>query len=172
MIDVVRINQLDEPVLAQLAELLVDAVENGASVSFMRGLSMEQAHRYWSLIASDVRKGTKILLVARIDGRVVGACFLDCDTPPNQPHRADLCKLLTHSRARRQGVARALLKEVEAQMCAIGRRLLTFDTISGGAADHLYRSAGYIAAGDIPDYALLPDGTPAPTTIFYKHLQI
>ena len=151
-----------------LAEVLLDCVAGGASVSFMKDLSPAAAVGYWRGIADDVRSGRRVLFAA---GEIDGTAQLILDTPPNQPHRAELAKMLVHRRARRRGIGRALFAAVEAEARRRDRTLLTFDTLSGSDAERLYLSCGCTKVGEIPGYALLPDGRPAPTSIFFKALR-
>ncbi|HYS08500.1 MAG TPA: GNAT family N-acetyltransferase [Myxococcales bacterium] len=151
----------------KLAEVLLDCVAGGASVSFMREMTRDQALGYWRSVAAGVLAGTRVLFAA---GDVDGTAQLLLDMPPNQPHRAELAKMLVHRRARRTGLARALFQAAEAEARRLGRSLLTFDTISGSAAERLYISCGCTKIGEIPEYALMPDGVPAPTSVFYKRL--
>jgi GNAT superfamily N-acetyltransferase len=151
-----------------LAEVLLDAVAGGASVSFMADLTRAQAVSYWRRIAEGVAKGERVLLVA---GEFDGTAQLVLETPPNQPHRAELAKMLVHRRARRRGVGRALFAGVEDEARRRGRTLITFDTMSGSGAERLYLSCGAVKVGEIPGYALYPSGgAPAATSIFYKRL--
>jgi GNAT superfamily N-acetyltransferase len=151
-----------------LAEVLLDAVAGGASVSFMADLTREQAVLYWGRIADGVAKGERVVFVA---GEFDGTAQLVLDTPPNQPHRAELAKMLVHCRARRRGLGRALFAAVETEARARGRTLLTFDTMSGSGAERLYLSCGAVKVGEIPGYALLPGGgAPEATSVFYKRL--
>ena len=159
-----------EETLAQvegLSEVLLDAVAGGASVSFMADFSHADAVAYFRGIASEVAAGRRLLFAA---GEVDGTAQLILDTPPNQPHRAELAKMLVHRRARRRGLGRSLMEAVCAAARRRGRTLLTFDTISGAEGEKLYLACGCIKAGEIPGYALLPDGRPAPTSVFYKNL--
>lgn len=151
-----------------LAEVLLDAIAAGASVSFMAELTRPDAISYWRRIAEGVAKGERVLFVA---GEFDGTAQLVLDTPPNQPHRAELAKMLVHRRARRRGLGRALFAAVEAEARARKRTLLTFDTMSGSGAERLYLSCGAVKVGEIPGYALFPSGgVPAATSIFYKRL--
>lgn len=152
---------------ARLAEVLLDCIAGGASVSFMRDLTPAQAAAWWRKIAGEVRAGNRVLFAA---GDIDGTAQLILDTPPNQPHRAELAKMLVHRRARRRGLARALFTAVEEEARRRGRTLLTFDTMTGGAAERLYLSCGCTKVGEVPDYALFPDGSVGPTSIFYKRL--
>src|SRR5690349_10532527 len=151
-----------------LAEVLLDAVAGGASVRFMADLARPDAVSYWRRIAEGVAKGERVVLVA---GEFDGTGQLVLDTPPNQPHRAGLAKMLVHRRARRRGLGRALFAAVEAEARLRKRTLLTFDTMAGSGAERLYLSCGAVKVGEIPGYALFPaGGVPAATSIFYKRL--
>jgi GNAT superfamily N-acetyltransferase len=155
--------------VSQLAALLVDCVENGASVGFMPPMTAEKATRFWRVVAQGVARGERALLVAEErGGGIVGTVQLLLATPENQPHRADVAKMLVHSRARRRGIARRLMRAVEETAREEGRTLLVLDTVTGSDADRLYASAGWQRVGEIPNYALMPDGAPCATTIFYK----
>jgi GNAT superfamily N-acetyltransferase len=153
----------------ELAQLLADAVDSGASVSFMRPFSVDAAREWWrtTLERADPRA---TVLVARDDLGIVGSVSLHPAWPPNQPHRADIAKLLVHRRARRQGVGRALMEAIEARARAAGFTLLTLDTVRGDAGEQLYMTAGWQRVGVIPDYALYPDGRPCDTVVFYKKM--
>lgn len=153
-----------------LADVLLDCVAGGASVSFMASLTADEARGFWRRVAKDVALGQKILFAGWLDGRIVGTAILNLDTPPNQPHRADVAKMLVHRQARRRGIARALLARVEAEAAARGRWLLVLDTARGSLAEPLYRSAGWVEAGPIPDYAMNPDGSYCDTIVFWKRL--
>src|SRR6476661_3610414 len=123
-----------------LADVLLDCVQGGASVSFMASLSRDQAAAFWRGVADGVSRGERVLLVAEDhDGRVVGTAQLVVAMPDNQPHRADVAKMLVHRRARRQGVARRLLEAVDAQARAAGKTVLVLDTVTGGEAERLYQ---------------------------------
>ena len=148
-----------------LAEVLLDAVAGGASVSFMADLSRPQAIAYWRRIIDDP---LRVVLVA---GDCDGTATLVLEAPPNQPHRADLAKMLVHRRARRHGLGRALFEAICDEARKRGRTLLTFDTMSGSAAERLYLACGCVKVGEIPGYALWPDGSgPDATSVFYKRL--
>ena len=153
-----------------LSEILVACVEDGASVSFLPPLAPARARAFWAKVASDVALGQRALLAAWHDGVMVGTVQLDIGMPENQPHRAEVAKLLVHPRARRAGIARALMQRVEEEALAAGRSLLTLDTRAGDAAEPLYRSLGYTEAGRIPGYALNADRTPCDTLFFWKAL--
>ncbi len=151
-----------------LAEVLLDCIAGGASVSFLRDFSRDDAIAYWRSVAASARAGARVVFAA---GEVDGTAQLLLDTPPNQPHRAELAKMLVHRRARRRGLGRALLAAVEEEARRRGRTLLTFDTLTGSDAERLYLACGCAKAGEIPQYALTPDGRPAPTSVFFKELR-
>ncbi len=154
-----------------LARALVACVNDGAAVSFLPPLSMERALAFWRKVSSSVARGEKILLVAWSDGTIAGTVQLDLATPENQPHRADVAKMLVHPDARRRGIGRALLARIEAEAAAAGRSLLTLDTRADDFAESLYRGGGWTECGRIPDYALNADGrTPHDTVLFYKRV--
>ncbi len=155
--------------LQGLARLLVDAVESGAAVSFLPPIALERAEDWWrrTISASHSRA---IFLVARDGEGIVGSVQLHPAWAPNQPHRADIAKLLVHRRSRRSGLGTQLMRVIEDAARRAGFSLLTLDTKRGDTAEHLYRRLGWIAAGTIPGYALNSDGTPHDTVIFYKDL--
>jgi GNAT superfamily N-acetyltransferase len=154
-----------------LAELLLDCVAGGASVSFMHDLGREQAEAFWRGVAAGVGRGERALLVAEAaDGRLLGTVQLILAQPDNQPHRADVAKMLVHRSARRQGIAQRLMQAADETARSEGRRVLVLDTATGGDAERLYARNGWQAVGVIPDYALWPDGRLCSTTYFYKHL--
>lgn len=157
--------------LDELAELLVDAVAGGASVNFLAGFDHADAAAWWRRAAlPGLVAGERLLLVAERGGRLVGTVQVAFAGQPNQPHRADITKMLVHSAARRAGLGARLLAAAEAEALAHGRTLLTLDTESGSDGDRLYRRAGWTAIGAIPGYALTTDGRPAAATFFYKRL--
>jgi len=155
-----------------LAEVLRAVVYDGAGVSFVVPFSLEDARAFWvGNVLPGVRAGTRHVLLARAGGRIVGTVQIDHAAPPNQRHRADVLKLLVHPDARRQGIARALMVAVEPLARSGGKTLLTLDTWTGGHAEVLYRSLGYVTVGVIPRYAR-GSLTPAlePATFMYKEL--
>ena len=156
--------------LAMLSEILVDCVEGGASVSFMAPLAPEKAEAFWLGVRERVAAGTSEVLVAELDGKVAGTVQLVMATPENQPHRADVAKMLVPQRARRRGIGRALMSAIEDLARQQGKTLLVLDTVPGTDADRLYRALDWVEVGTVPGYALLPDGGPCDTTIFYKRL--
>ncbi|WP_051677607.1 GNAT family N-acetyltransferase [Bradyrhizobium sp. URHD0069] len=170
----VEIISLDAPVadaaLDQLADVLVDCVEGGASVSFMSPFSNEDALAFFRKVAGSVATGNTVLLAARLDGKIVGTVQLGLDTPPNQPHRADIKKLLVHRSARGHGVGAILMAQVEEEARRRGRWLLVLDTVPDENGHRLYLRAGWKQTGLVPDYALFPDGRLCDTAIMWKRL--
>jgi GNAT superfamily N-acetyltransferase len=165
-----RLRSFDQRALDELAEVLIDCVEGGASVSFMLPLSREKASGYWRGVAESVARGERVVLAA-VDalGTIVGTVQLILDLPENQPHRGDLAKMLVHRRARREGVGAALLAAAEECAREERRTLLVLDTASAEAA-RLYERHGWQSVGQVPGYALFPDGRPCATTFYFKTL--
>lgn len=154
-----------------LSDVLIDCVEGGASVSFMLPMSRAKAEAFWRAAAASVARGERVVLAAEdATGAIVGTAQVILNLPENQPHRGDLAKMLVHRRARRRGVGGALLAAAERRALAAGKTLLVLDTASDDA-ERLYARTGWQRCGYIPDYALLPDGTPCATTFFYKVLR-
>lgn len=154
-----------------LSDVLIDCVEGGASVSFMLPMSRTKAEAFWRTIASSMARGERVVLAAEDDaGMIVGTVQVILAQPENQPHRGDLAKMLVHRRARRQGIGAALLAAAERSALNAGKTLLVLDTASGDA-ERLYAREGWQRCGQIPNYALWPDGTPCATTIFFKFLR-
>lgn len=153
-----------------LARVLVDCVENGASVSFMSPFGQGEAEAFFSRVADDVAAGQAILVAAFLDGEIVGTVQAQFARQPNQPHRFDIAKMLVHSRARNRGLGAALLATAERAAAATGRTIGVLDTVTGSAADRLYARAGWVRVGEIPDYALWPKGGLCATTFFYKRV--
>ncbi len=156
--------------IQSLAQVLSDCVADGASISFMSGFSVHDAKNYWDQIAAKSSDGELIVFGALMDGTLVGTATLSTKTPPNQPHRADVAKVLVSPKFQRRGIARALMIEVEKKAKEIGKDLLVLDTLTGSAAESLYASLGWIRVGEIPRYALTPDGEEKATMVFYKDL--
>lgn len=154
--------------VGDLAGVLVDCVEGGASVSFMAGFSQSDAEGFFLGVADEIAEGKTILLAARNDGRIVGTVQLGLATPPNQPHRGDVKKLLVHRDARRSGAGALLMTELERMARANGRTLLVLDTVKGDSGERLYTRLGWQRTGVIPDYALYPDGRLCDTVVFWK----
>jgi len=165
--------RLDEEI-EMLGTVLHACVYAGASVSFVLPFSHADAKVFWrSQVLPAVRSGVCRVLVARVEGRIIGTVQLDLATPPNQPHRAEVRKLLVHPDARRRGIARALMIELERQARELRRSLLTLDTVTDGFAEPLYLSLGYVKVGVIPRYAVRPDSPELDaTTIMYKELDL
>ena len=154
-----------------LAEVLVDCVQGGASVGFMQSLTLDQAKAFWRGVADGVARGERILLIVRdSDGQILGTVQLVIAQPPNQPHRADVAKMLVHRRARRRGIAQLLMVAIDDAARAAGKTVLVLDTVTGGDAERLYARCGWQQVGVVPNYALFPDGAFCATTFFYKHL--
>ena len=153
-----------------LARLLVDAVDGGAGVSFMAGLTEGEAEAWWRSTLTTSPVGA-IFLVARDGDGIVGTVQLQPAWAPNQPHRADVAKLLVHRRARRRGIGRALMESLERAAAAAGFTLLLLDTCKGYDAERLYAANGWIRVGEVPGFAMNPDGTPCDTVFFYKQLK-
>ncbi len=158
--------------LPRLAEILIDAVASGAGVSFMHPLSKDDAETYWQNQLADVDAGKTFIFVCEKEKftKIAGTVMLQRAWAPNQPHRADVAKLLVHRDSRRQGVASALVLAVERKAIELGLKLITFDTVAGGGAEKFYRTMGYTPVGTIPNYAYSGDGKLDPTMFFYKAL--
>lgn len=165
-----RVTDLDDALIEGLADVLIDCVEGGASVSFMHPLPRSRALEFWRRIARGVTAGERALLVAEDAEGVCGTVQLVLDEPENQPHRADLAKMLVHRRARRRGLGAALLRAAETTARECGKSLLVLDTVTGGDAERLYEQLGWVRVGVIPRYALMPRGEPCDTTVFYRDL--
>jgi len=171
MIEVRRLGPMDgRQYISALADVLLDCVEGGASVSFMAGLSKHTAESFFEKALEGVAQGERILLAAFDDSILLGTVQVLTATPPNQPHRADIAKLLVRRSARGQGIAARLMEHAEEASRQAGKTLLVLDTVTGGIAEKLYMRLGWTKAGIIPKYALFPDGTWCDTTIFWKEL--
>ena len=156
--------------VAELAAVLVDCVKGGASVNFMAGYTQAEAEGFFSRVAEAAGSEDRALFAGFLDGALVATAQLVPAAQPNQPHRADIAKMLVHRRARRRGLGRALLVALEDAALAQGYTLLTLDTMTGGESEKLYRAMGYRAFGIVPGYALYPDGTSGDTVFFWKPL--
>lgn len=156
--------------IAALSAMLVEAVAHGGGVSFLHPLAIESARDFWHEAFEQASRGKRIILGAFEAGELAGTVTLQLDMPQNQPHRAEIMKMIVAERTRRRGIASALLEGAEALARTHGRTLLVLDTVTQSAASKLYERAGWVRVGDIPDYALLPDGRPWPTTFFYKRI--
>ncbi|ROZ78749.1 GNAT family N-acetyltransferase [Ramlibacter sp. WS9] len=155
--------------LRQLADVLCDCVAGNASVSFMQPFGTERALAFWRDVADGVERGERVLLVADDEAGIVGTVQLVLAQPENQPHRADLVKLLVHRRARRRGAAALLMQAAEQAARDCGKTLLVLDTASP-EAERVYERQGWQRVGVIPNYALMPDGALCSTTYFYRDL--
>jgi GNAT superfamily N-acetyltransferase len=172
-----RLSALGAADLHSLAELLIECVVGGASVSFMHPLCLPKALEFWRGIAADVAAGRRALLVARQPagagaqgrGAIIGTVHLILEQPENQPHRADLSKMLVCRRARRAGCGAALLHAAEQVARECGKSLLVLDTASGDA-ERLYERLGWKRVGVVPGFALWPEGGRCDTTFFYREL--
>ena len=165
-----RLHAVDPAQIDGLADVLIDCVDGGASVSFMHPLTRERATAFWRGVADGVAAGARALLVAEDAHGICGTVQLVLHLPDNQPHRADLAKMLVHRRARRQGLGAALVRAAEAAALDCGRTLLVLDAVTGGDAARMYARLGWIRVGDIPRFALMPQGEPCSTTYFYRDL--
>ncbi len=170
----IRIHRLEafgEREIRELSDVLIDCVEGGASVSFMLPISRATAESFWRTVAAAVARAERIVLAAcEASGSIIGTVQILLAQPENQPHRADVAKMLVQRRARRQGVGAALLAAAESSARDAGKTLLVLDTASG-EAERLYEKLGWQRCGIIPGYALLPQGGLCDTTIFYRQLQ-
>jgi ribosomal protein S18 acetylase RimI-like enzyme len=170
-VSVRRVSPSEAAVCADaLADVLLDCVEGGASVSFMWPLPRERALAFWRGVAEGVARGERVLLIAEDVQGIVGTVQLITGLPENQPHRADVAKMLVHRRARRRGIAQRLMAAVDEAARAERRTVLVLDTVTGGEAERLYERAGWQRVGTVPNYALMPDGRFCGTTFFHKQL--
>jgi GNAT superfamily N-acetyltransferase len=165
-----RLFAVDRDQIDGLADLLIDCVQGGASVSFMLPLTRERAVAFWGHVAQGVESGGRALLIAEDGEGICGTVQLLLEQPENQPHRADLAKMLVHRRARRRGLGFALARAAEATALECGKTLLVLDAVTGGDAARMYERLGWVRVGDVPRYALMPDGAPCSTTYFYRDL--
>jgi len=168
-LEIVRLNS-SPATIAALSEILIEVVANGGSVSFMHPLAPDVASDFWSRSLAAADRGERVVLGASVEGEVVGTVTLDLDTPQNQPHRADIAKLMTKVRCRGLGVAWALMLEAERIARDEHRTLLTLDTAAEDGAAGLYERLDYEFAGAIPDYAYKPLGGLTATLIYFKRI--
>ena len=168
--EICRLDAVTEAQLQSLAELLIDCVDGGASVGFMHPLSLPHALTFWRRVAHGVTQGERVLLVAQDAHGITGSVQLVIAQPDNQPHRADLAKMLVHRRARRQGLGEALMRAAEDLARECGKSLLVLDTVAGSDAQRLYARLGWQSVGAIPGYALWPRGGLCDTHYFYRAL--
>ena len=168
----IEIHRLDVTELAAqldgLAAVLADCVAGGASVSYLAPFSHEQARAAFKGFAAEAEQGRRLILGAFAEGRLVGTVQVILALPPNQPHRAEIAKLLVHRSARKRGIAQLLMEHAESEARAEGKTLLVLDTVTGDNAERLYTRLGWTRVGVIPGYALYPDGRPCDTTVFWK----
>ena len=154
-----------------LTDVLLDCVRGGASVSFMGDMSRDEALAFWRDAVADADAGGRAIIVAERDGRIDGTAQAVFVRTPNQPHRAELAKMLVHRRARNRGLGLALLRAAENAARAQGRWLMVLDTVPEMGGDRLYLRGGWTPVGVIPNYALMPDGALCATRLFYKDLR-
>ena len=155
-----------------LADVLIDCVEGGASVSFMAPLARERAIAFWCGVLDSAAEGERVVLIAEDEptGQIIGTVQVVLAMPDNQPHRAEVAKMLVRREARRRGLGASLMQAAEAAARAAGRTLLVLDTATGGDAERLYARLGWQRCGVIPGYALLPQGGLCGTTLFYREI--
>ena len=164
-----RLHAVGDTEIEGLADVLMDVVEGGASVSFMHPFTRDKAVAFWRGVAAGVATGERAIVIAEDDQGVCGTAQLVLALPENQPHRADLAKMLVHRRARRRGIGAAVLNAAEDVARELGKTLLVLDTASSDA-ERLYERGGWIKVGVIPDYALMPDGAFCDTIVYYRRL--
>lgn len=158
--------------IGELAEVLADCVTGGASVGFMAPYGTADALSFWEGVVGGVADGATLLFIAERGDRIVGTVQLGMRQPPNQPHRADVKKLLVMESARGHGLSRMLMTAAEREAASRGKTVLVLDTATGSPAEAIYERFGWTRAGVIPDYALYPDGRYCATTLFYKRLAL
>lgn len=170
--DEIRLLDADETRarMDELADVLADCVTGGASVGFMAPYGPADALPFWRDVAAAVGEGATLLLAAARTGRIVGTVQVGIRQLPNQPHRADIRKLLVRESERGRGIARALMTAAETEAVRCGKTVLVLDTATGSPAEIVYERLGWQRAGVIPDYALYPDGRFCATTFFYKRI--
>ena len=166
-----RAYELDDQQVYGLTDVLVDCVEGGASVGFMNPLARDRAKSFWRWTAHRVASGERAILLAEDAAGICGTVQMIMALPENQPHRAEVAKLLVHRRARRQGVGSALMRAAEGLARENGKSLLVMDAVTGGDAARLYEKLGWVRVGDVPNFALMPDGTSTSTTFYYRDLR-
>lgn len=164
------LDAVDDAHIDGLADILIDCVEGGASVSFMLPITRERAVAFWQGVARGVAAGERALLVAEDAHGLCGTVQVILAQPENQPHRADVAKMLVHRRARNHGLGAALMRAAEETALARGKTVLVLDTVTDSTAARLYERLGWVRVGDIPNYALMPDGALCATTVYYRLL--
>ncbi len=162
--------ELDDSQIESLVQVTIDCVEGGASIGFMNPLTHDRAKSFWRWTAQRVASGERAILVAEDEHGICGTVQILMALPENQPHRAEVAKMLVHRRARRKGVGEALMRAVERLAREHSRNLLVLDAVTGGDAARLYERLGWMRVGEIPNFALLPDGSSCATTFYYKQL--
>jgi GNAT superfamily N-acetyltransferase len=168
-VDIVALRSSPE-VVASLADLLIETVAAGGSVSFIHPLAPERARAFWEQSLAAAADGGRVVLGAMEDGQVVGTVTLLLDCPPNQPHRGEIAKMMTRVSRRGRGIARALMVEAERIAVERGRTLLNLDTAEEDGAGPFYEKLGFVRVGVIPDYAYRPHGGLCGTIIYYKRI--
>ena len=156
--------------LPALIALLRDAVDSGASLGFLPPLTDTQAASFWQSTLREVSADTRAMIVAEVDGKIVGSVQIHPASQANAAHRAELQKLFVLRSHRRQGLAQALMTAVETESARRGRSLVVLDTKVGDEAELLYQKLGYLRGGEIPGYAQQADGMLAATAIYYKQI--
>ena len=154
----------------ELTAILRDSVEGGASMNFLAHVSDEQLGDFWRASIAEQERGGRVLLVAEVDARIVGTAMLILAPQQNAPHRAEVAKMIVHRSIRRRRLGARLLEAIEATALASGRTLLLLDTETDSAGERLYAACGWTRFGIVPDHSHQPDGTPKPTSFFYKQL--
>jgi GNAT superfamily N-acetyltransferase len=165
-----RLTAFTDAHIDDLADVLLDCVEGGSSVGFMHPLTRDRAVAFWRRVSQGVAAGGRLVLVAEDAHGLCGTVQLVFDLPENQPHRADLVKMLVRRRARRRGLGAALVRAAEAAARECGKTLLVLDAVTGGDGARLYERLGWVRVGDIPGYALFPRGGLCGTTFYYRDL--
>lgn len=160
----------EKQTIEDLAEMIIETVADGGSVSFMHPLEKEEAIKFWSNSLASADREERIVIGAYLDEKLVGTVTLLLDFPPNQPHRCEIAKMITRPSFRKKGIAKKLLQYAEEIARGKGKWLVCLDTAADGGAAGLYEKMGYIRAGVIPDFALKPYGGLTPTIVYYKHL--
>ena len=168
-----ELKEVNNAIVSDLVALTMDSVQGGASIGFMQNINEEKASAFWHNVFTNVQQEKTVLLIAKdsLSGKIIGTVQLQVDLPQNQPHRADVAKMLVHSAFRRRGISESLLQRLEQVALNIKKTLLVLDTVTDSAAHALYLKCGWKIVGNIPNYALFPDGKPCSTTYFYKNLE-
>lgn len=171
-IQIRRLQTIGDREIEGLSDVLIDCVEAGASVGFMLPMSKAKAEAFWERTSASVARRERVVLAAEdATGAIVGTVQVILDQPENQPHRGDIAKMLVHRRVRRRGVGAALLAAAERSALSAGKTLLVLDTVTGSDAERMYARHGWQRCGQIPNFALWPNGAPCATTIFFKFLR-